>query len=154
MVECSELGFCCGQDGGINMKTTTKWVSALAFDGVADTGHTVRIDTSVDGGGLDSGMNPKKMLLCAASGCSGMDVVDILHKMKVPFTRLEIEAEAEQTEEHPKVFKYVNMVYRVDAAPEHLDKVERAVSLSQEKYCGVSIMLSKHCKIGYRVELI
>lgn len=99
-------------------------------------------------------MSPKKMLLAAASGCSGMDVVDILNKMKVPFSQLEIEAEAEQTAEHPKVFTFINMVYRVDASPENLDKVNRAVALSQEKYCGVSIMLSKHCKISYRVELL
>ncbi|MCW3088170.1 MAG: OsmC family protein [Sediminibacterium sp.] len=136
------------------MKTTTKWVEALAFDATADTGHTVRIDTSVEGGGLGSGMNPKKMLLGSLSGCSGMDVVDILTKMKVFFTSLEIEAEAEQTEDHPKVFKYIQMIYRLDAAPGDLDKVTRAVSLSHDKYCGISAMLAKHCKISYTIQLI
>ncbi len=136
------------------MKTITKWVEALAFDATADSGHTVRIDTSVEGGGLGSGMNPKKMLLASLSGCSAMDVVDILTKMKVAFTKLEIEAEAEQTEEHPKVFKYINMVYRVDALPEDMDKVKRAAALSHDKYCGVSAMLAKHCTINYSIELI
>lgn len=136
------------------MKTTTKWVQGLAFDATADSGHTVRIDTTVEGGGLGSGMNPKKMLLGSLCGCSGMDVVEILTKMKVVFTKFEIEAEAEQTTEHPKVFIDINMVYRIDADPEHLDKVKRAVSLSQEKYCGVSAMLAKHCPINYSVELI
>lgn len=136
------------------MKTTTKWVDALAFDATADSGHTVRIDTSVEGGGLGSGMNPKKMVLGALSACSGMDVVEVLKKMKVHFSTLEIDAEAEQTEEHPKVYKSINMVYRVDAKPEDLDKVKRAVSLSQEKYCGVSAMLAKHCRIDYNIELI
>ncbi len=136
------------------MKTITKWVEALAFDATADSGHTVRIDTSVEGGGLGSGMNPKKMLLASLSGCSAMDVVDILTKMKVTFTKLEIEAEAEQTEEHPKVFTYINMIYRVDALPEDVDKVKRAVALSHDKYCGVSAMLAKHCTINYSIELI
>ena len=136
------------------MKTITKWVDALAFDATADTGHTVRIDTSIEGGGLGSGMNPKKMLLGALNACSGMDVVDILTKMKVAFNKLEIEAEAEQTEEHPKVFKSIQMVYRIDAGKDDLDKVTRAVSLSQEKYCGVSAMLAKHCEITYTIELI
>jgi putative redox protein len=136
------------------MKTTTKWVDALAFDATADSGHTVRIDTSVEGGGLGSGMNPKKMVLGALSACSGMDVVEVLKKMKVSFSTLEIDAEAEQTEDHPKVYKSINMVYRVDAKPEDLDKVKRAVSLSQEKYCGVSAMLAKHCRIDYSIELI
>ena len=136
------------------MKTITKWVDALAFDATADTGHTVRIDTSVEGGGLGSGMNPKKMLLGSLNACSGMDVVEMLKKMRIAFTKFEIEAEAEQTEEHPKVFKSINMVYRIDVKPEDLDKVTRAVTLSQEKYCGVSAMLAKHCTINYTIELI
>lgn len=136
------------------MKTITTWVDALAFDATADTGQTVRIDTYIEGGGLGSGMNPKKMLLGALSGCSGMDVVDVLRKMKVAFSKLTIEAEAEQTEEHPKVFKFINMVYRIDAKPDDLDKVKRAVYLSQEKYCGVSAMLAKHCVINYSIILI
>ena len=136
------------------MKTITKWVDALAFDATADTGHTVRIDTSVEGGGLGSGMNPKKMLLGSLNACSGMDVVEMLKKMRIAFTKFEIEAEAEQTEEHPKVFTSINMVYRIDVKPEDLDKVTRAVTLSQEKYCGVSAMLAKHCTINYTIELI
>ncbi len=136
------------------MKTTTSWVSALAFDATADSGHKVRIDTSIEGGGLGSGMNPKKMLLGALSACSGMDVVEILTKMKVNFTRLDIEAEAGQTETHPKVYTHINMVYKLDATEESLDKIKRAVSLSHEKYCGISAMLSKHCAIDYSIELI
>ena len=136
------------------MKTVTKWFDALAFDATDDSGHTVRIDTSIQGGGLGSGMNPKKMVLGALSGCSGMDVVEVLKKMKVAFSKLEIEAEADQTEEHPKVYKSINMIYKIDAKAADLDKVKRAVSLSQEKYCGVSAMLAKHCAINYTIELI
>lgn len=136
------------------MKVTTTWVETLAFDVTADTGQTVRIDTTVENGGSATGMNPKKMLLGSLSGCSGIDVVDILHKMKVPFTKLEIEASAEQTDDHPKVFKFINMVYRCDVSTDNLDKLNRAVSLSHEKYCGVSAMLGKHCPINYTTELI
>jgi putative redox protein len=75
------------------MKVTTTWKEALAFDTNAD-GHIVRLDTTKEGGGLDSGMSPKKMLLASLCGCSGMDVVDILNKMKVHFTQLSITAEA------------------------------------------------------------
>ncbi len=136
------------------MKVTTSWVQTLAFDVTADTGQTVRIDTTVENGGSGTGMNPKKMLLGSLSGCSGIDVVDILHKMKVPFTKLEIEASAEQTDDHPKVFTFINMVYRSDVSAENIDKLNRAVSLSHEKYCGISAMLGKHCPINYTVELI
>lgn len=136
------------------MRTTTKWIQGLAFDATADTGHTVRIDTTVEGGGLGSGMNPKRMLLGSLCACSGMDVVEILTKMKVVFTKFEIEAEAEQTADHPKVFTHINMVYRLDASADNLDKVKRAVSLSQEKYCGISAMLAKHCPINHTIELL
>lgn len=136
------------------MTITTKWVEALAFDALADSGHTVRMDTTIENGGLDSGMSPKKMLLGALSGCSGMDVVDILKKMKVVYATFEIVAEAEQTETHPKVFTFIKMVYRIDAGTADLTKVKRAVELSQEKYCGIAKMLSKHCSINYSIELI
>jgi putative redox protein len=136
------------------MKTTAKWINKLAFDATSDNNHTVRLDTTIEGGSLDTGMSPKQMLLASICGCSGMDVVSILEKMKVPYTQLIIEAEAEQTEEHPKVFKYINMLYKADVAAEHADKLNRAVELSQEKYCGVSIMLKKHCTVNYSVELL
>lgn len=136
------------------MKVTTSWVQTLAFDVTADTGQTVRIDTTVENGGSGTGMNPKKMLLGSLCGCSGIDVVDILNKMKVPFTKLEIEASAEQTDDHPKVFKFIDMVYRSDISADNIDKLNRAISLSHEKYCGISAMLGKHCSINYKVELI
>ncbi len=136
------------------MVTTAKWVSALAFDATSDNGHTVRIDTTVAGGSLDSGMSPKQMLLGSLCACSGMDVVSILDKMKVAYTKLEISAEAEQTHDHPKVFKWVKMIYRSDLKKEAIDKLEKAIGLSHDKYCGVSAMLKKHCEITHTVELI
>ncbi len=134
------------------MKVTTTWKETLAFDANAD-GHIVRLDTTKEGGGLDSGMSPKKMLLASLCGCSGMDIVDILNKMKVHFTQLEITAEAEQTDEHPKVFKSIDLVYRCNVSAEDEDKFKRAVSLSMEKYCGISAMLAKHCTINYSTHL-
>jgi putative redox protein len=84
------------------MKTIAKWISNLAFDATSDNNHTVRLDTTVAGGSLDSGMSPKQMLLASLCACSGMDVVEIIRKKSVAFTTLIIEAEAEQTTEHPK----------------------------------------------------
>ncbi|MDE3236144.1 MAG: OsmC family protein [Bacteroidota bacterium] len=136
------------------MKTTAKWSTALAFDVTSDSHHTIRLDTSQANGGLDSGMSPKQAVLAGLCGCSGIDVVDILNKMRVPFSKLSIEAEAEQTDTHPKVFKWIKMVYKCDVQPDDLDKLQRAAQLSHEKYCGVSIMLKKHCDISFAVELL
>ena len=136
------------------MKTTAKWVSDLAFDAVSDNDHSIRLDTTIANGSLNSGMSPKQLLLASLCGCSGMDVVDILTKMRIPFSKIEIEAEAEQTDTQPKVFKDISMIYKADVKAADLDKLNRAVELSHEKYCGVSEMLKKHCAITYTVELI
>lgn len=136
------------------MKATAKWVGNLAFDAMSDNNHTVRLDTTVAGGSIDSGMSPKQLLLAALCGCSGMDVVSILDKMKVKYSKIEIEAAAEQTDTQPKVFIDVKMIYKADVNIDDIDKLNRAVELSHEKYCGVAAMLKKHCDITYKVELI
>ncbi len=136
------------------MKTTAKWKSALAFDVMSDNHHSFQLDTTKDSGSLDSGMSPKQALLGALCTCSGMDVVGILEKMKVSFSVLEIEAETEQTETHPKVFKWIKMKYKSNIAKEDIDKLTKAIELSQEKYCGISIMLKKHCAVTYTIELV
>lgn len=134
------------------MQVQVNWVNALAFDlSAPDSHHLVRIDASQEAGGTDTGLNPKKLLLGSLCGCSGIDVVDILKKMKVPFQRIEISASAEQTEETPKTFRFIHMVYKTDASAADADKVARAVSLSHEKYCGISAMLAKHCPITYEI---
>ena len=133
------------------MKTTASWISNLAFDVTSDNNHTVRLDTTANGGSLDSGMSPKQILLGALCACSGIDVVSIIDKMKVTYTQLHISAEAEQTTEHPKVFKDISMIYSIDATQEDIEKVEKAIHLSHDKYCGVSAMLKKHCAISFTV---
>lgn len=130
------------------MKTLTTWVADHQFISEQE-GQRISLD-----GSLQKGMSPKALLLSGVAGCSGIDVVDILQKMRVPFTQLEVSAEAEQTEEHPRVFTQVDLVYRIDAEPSVLDKVKKAVDLSLEKYCGVAAMLRKNSPIEYRIELI
>ncbi len=110
------------------MQVQINWVNAHAFDlSSPGSNHVVRIDAPVESGGTDTGLNPKKLLLGSLCGCSGIDVVDILKKMKVPFQRIEISAQAEQTDETPKTFRFIHMTYTTDAAPEDADKVARAV---------------------------
>lgn len=136
------------------MKATAKWIEKLAFDVVSDNGHTIRMDTTEAGGSLDSGMSPKKALLGTLNVCSGMDVAGILKKMRVSFTKLEVESEAEQTDTDPKVFKSIRMKYRSDLSKDNLEKFDKAIHLSHETYCGISAMLKKHCDITYEIELI
>jgi putative redox protein len=96
-----------------------------------------------------AGFSPKALLLTGLAACSGIDVVDILEKMRVPFSNLVIDAETEQTEDYPKVFKDIHLVYQVTADETNRDKIIKAIDLSMEKYCGVAAMLKKNSKINY-----
>lgn len=129
------------------MKTATIWKKKHEFESKHD-GNKIKID-----GNKKNGYGPKALLLAGLAGCSGVDVVDILEKMRVEFSDLVIEAEAEQTEEHPKVFKDILITYKVKTDKENEDKVKKAIDLSLEKYCGVSAMLRKNAPINYKLEI-
>ncbi len=129
------------------MKTTTTWKSGEQFESKQDH-NSIQLD-----GNRKEGFSPKALLLSGLAACSGIDVVDILEKMRVQFSDFVIDAEAEQTEEHPKVFKEIIVTYRIRTAMENEDKVRKAINLSLEKYCGVSAMLKKNSAINYKLEI-
>jgi putative redox protein len=128
-------------------KTVTRWKQGHEFTSVLD-GNSIAID-----GSRKNGFGPKALLLSAVAGCSGIDVVDILQKMRVEFTGLEIDVAAEQTQEHPKVYKDIYITYKLHTSPENEEKVRKAIDLSLEKYCGVSAMLKKNSPIHYTLEI-
>lgn len=131
------------------MKTETTWKGELLFETTQENVGSVTMD-----GNRTSGMSPKALLLAGLSGCSAVDVVEILHKMRVPFESLTVSAAADQTEAHPRVFTDISLVYRVKTSPEHQEKVVKAIELSLEKYCGVAAMLRKNSAIHYELELL
>lgn len=127
------------------MKTITTWKRQHEFESKQDH-NTIQLD-----GNKENGFGPKALLLAGLAGCSGVDVVDILEKMRVDFSSLVIETEAEQTEEHPKVFKDILIVYKIKTARENEEKVKKAIELSLERYCGVSAMLRKNSPVNYKL---
>jgi putative redox protein len=135
------------------MKTVTTWNSALGFTSEYD-GHSIELNGANGPDGKRLAFGPKALLLSGLAGCSGIDVVEMLDKMRVPFGKLVITAEAEQTEEHPRVFKDIHISYNIETDPENLNKVKRAVELSLGKYCGVAAMLKKNCPIFPKVHLL
>ncbi|HNP55254.1 MAG TPA: OsmC family protein, partial [Ferruginibacter sp.] len=107
----------------------------------ADIGqHRIGMDAGSDAGGQDRGASPKKLMLASLAGCTGIDVVSILEKMKVSYTGFRIHIEADLTDEHPKIYNQVRIRYEISLAEADRPKMERAVQLSMEKYCGVSAM--------------
>jgi len=127
------------------MKAITTWKKLHEFESKQDH-NTIQLD-----GNKENGFGPKALLLAGLAGCSGVDIVDILEKMRVDFSSLVIETEAEQTEEHPKVFKDILIIYRIKTVRENEEKVKKAIELSLERYCGVSAMLRKNSPVNYKL---
>jgi putative redox protein len=107
----------------------------------------VSVDSHVKFGGQGKGPRPKPLLLFSLAGCTGMDVVSLLKKMRVDFTDFKIKVSAELTEDHPKYYHKIHLTYLFSGEDLDAGKIEKAVNLSQDKYCGVSYMLSKTAEI-------
>lgn len=127
----------------------------MAFE--ADiNGHTIVMDASEDVGGHDGGPRPKPMVLAALAGCTGMDVVSLLKKMRVPYDSFAVHVTGQLTDEHPKTYHTIHVVYALKGAELHTEpnraNLEKAVRLSQEKYCGVSALLRKATTLTYEIK--
>jgi putative redox protein len=137
---------------------TTHFVQTTFNDGMAFTadisGHKVLMDTSTDDGGQDSGPSPKRLMLASLAGCTGMDIVSILDKMKVQFSDFSIDVHASLTNEHPRIYNLVKIRYKIKLAEEDKTKMAKAVALSQEKYCGVSAMFRAFAKLDMEIDFI
>ncbi|HVZ97223.1 MAG TPA: OsmC family protein [Chitinophagaceae bacterium] len=118
------------------------------------SGHNVIIDTDKNGGGQNLGTRPKVLMLVSLAGCTGLDVVSILNKQRVSFSQLSIEVNAHLTEEDPKIYDEVSVIYKIKVDKKDEPKVARAVQLSQDKYCGVSAMFRAFAKLSHRIEFI
>jgi len=134
------------------MKETikTRWLNDLAFEAEVD-GHKIYMDTSLEHGGKNTGPRPKPLMMVALAGCTGMDVAAILNKMRENVEELSVEVEGEVTEDHPKRFEEMKVIYRIKGKDISRKNVEKAVRLSKEKYCGVSANYNKAFPIAYEI---
>lgn len=131
-------------------QATSEWKGGMAFEHTID-GHTLITGSTTDG--KIAGASPKKLLLASLAGCTGVDVVELLQKMRQPVERIRMEVEAEQTTEHPKIYSVIRLVYHIYGSDIKPDKVERAITLSQEKLCGVTAILQESGPVEYRYEI-
>lgn len=116
-------------------------------------GHEVLTDASEVHGGDNSAPSPKPLMAVALAGCTGIDVVSILKKMRVEVEDCTIDIESEQTEEIPSVYKSMHIIYNFKGKNLDFDKLKRAVELSQDKYCGVSAMYKKIMDITWEIQM-
>ena len=137
----------------MSQQAIVTWKSNMAFE-AAVNGHQIIMDSDTSVGGQDQGPRPKILLLAGLGGCTGMDVISILTKMKVIPDKFWIDITAELSDEHPKVFNQIKLVYNFKGNNLEYDKLEKAVNLSKEKYCAVSAMLSKTAKMQTEIKIV
>lgn len=126
------------------------WLNDMSFEAEVN-GHKLYLDASSEFGGKNLGPRPKPLMLVALAGCTGMDVVSILAKMRVQYDKLNIRVESDLTGEHPKVYTRMKIIYEFHGKDLPLDKLEKAVDLSRERYCGVSAMYKKIMDLEYEI---
>lgn len=120
------------------MKARVSWKEKRRFEAVSDSNHIVTIDAKKEAGGEDQGPRPMELLLMGLGGCTGIDVTMILERMRIAYDRVDVLLDADRAKEIPEKFTKIRMTYEVDAPNAPVEKVVRAVKLSQEKYCSAS----------------
>ena len=126
---------------------TTKWMGNMAFESNNPSGHSLKIDIATEDGGDSGGFRPKALMLSSLAGCSGLDVASLLKKMKLEVDEFTIETIANLTDEHPKFYDKVTVEYHFHGKNLQEKKLQRAVDLSIEKYCGVMEMFRQFAEL-------
>ena len=135
---------------GATNHITTKWLGNMAFESNNPSGHNFKIDIAKEDGGDGSGMRPKALMLSSLAGCSGLDVASLMKKMKLEVEIFTIETIANLTDEHPKFYDKVVIEYHFHGENLHEKKLQRAVDLSIEKYCGVMEMFRRFAELDIK----
>ena len=125
----------------------------MAFE-VEVNNHKFIIDADEKVGGKDRGPRPKPLTLASLGGCTGMDVISILKKMRVEPEYFNVVVSAETTDEHPKYYNKIHIAYEFKGNDLPMAKLEKAINLSQDRYCGVTAMLDKVAEIKHEIKIL
>lgn len=131
------------------MDAKVTWKGGLAFDGAADTGFAVPLDAAPDVGGQNSGFRPLELMLVSLAGCTAMDVVSILKKMRQDVSGFEVQVHGDRATDHPKVFTHIRIEYIFHGRGIDRAAVEKAIDLSATRYCSAQAMLAKATPIEH-----
>ena len=136
------------------MNISVNWVDGMLMVGKSHSGHSITMDGPPEIGGENLGVRPMEMLLLGVAGCTMIDVVTTLKKMRQELTYCETKVNAERADDHPKVFTDIHIQFLVKGNDLDSKKVEKAITLSAEKYCSASIMLGKTASISHDFEIL
>jgi putative redox protein len=142
------------------MKETvdTSWIGNMVFESDLE-GYKIKLDADEKFGGTHQGPRPKHLILSALGGCTAMDIVSILSKKQVPLKEFHISVTGDLTEEYPKYYRTIHVIFtfkgeNFENNPEVLEKVDRAIQLSWNKYCTVTALLNKSSEMSYDIVLL
>lgn len=133
-------------------KTLLSWKGKMEFETELN-GHKLTIDAGEEVGGENKGVRPKILMLTSLAGCTGMDVISILRKMKIEPDGFDVKVDGTLTDEHPKYYKEMKIIYEFTGKDLPYEKLKKAVELSQDKYCGVSALYKKALKLDYEIKV-
>ena len=134
-------------------KVSVNWSGDMAFE-VELNGFKLTIDADEKVGGQNKGPRPKPLTLASLGGCTGMYVISILKNMRVEPDYFNIEVSGKLTEEHPKYYHKIHIKYIFKGKDLDQAKIDKAVNLSQDRYCGVSELLRKGAELTHEIEII
>lgn len=135
-------------------KAFVKQVQGITFVGKTDSNHWITMDGPENFGGSNAGIRPKELILISLAGCTGSDVASILQKKKVKLDGFEMNITADVAEEHPQVFTKINLEYVFYGKNLPVNEIERAIELSQTKYCSVTAMLQKAMPVEHTYRIV
>lgn len=136
------------------LQATVSLMDGMAFDAEPTSGHVVRVDSAPEVGGNERGPRPMELILMGLGGCTAMDVISILRKMRQDVTAYEVILKGERATEHPRVFTAITVEHVVTGHGVSEEAVEKAVVLSHHKYCPASAMLGKSVKIDHACRVV
>ena len=136
------------------MNISVKWIDGMLMVGKSDSGHAIVMDGPPEIGGENLGVRPMEMLLLGMAGCTMIDVVSTLKKMREDLVDCQTQVSADRSEEYPKVFTNIHVHFVLRGKQLNPLKVDKAIKLSAEKYCSASIMIGKTAIITHDFEII
>ena len=136
------------------MNISVKWINGMLMVGQSDSGHAIVMDGPPEIGGENLGVRPMEMLLLGMTGCTVIDVISTLKKMREDVVDCQTQVSADRSEEYPKVFTNIHVHFVLRGKQLNPLKVDKAIKLSAEKYCSASIMIGKTAIITHDYEII
>lgn len=131
----------------------TKWIGNMAFEGDLE-GHKIIVDALPQAGGENRGARPKPLMLLSLAGCTGMDVISISKKMRLEIENLDIIITGELSDDYPKRYTSMHVIYEIKGKNLPIDKLQKVVEMSEQKYCGVRAVYDKAIKMTSEIKII